>query len=193
MTTPILPRPTADEVIRAEKKFDEENGPTEWVLTQLFQKFPENNDSEEVIVKTKVLNALYSTYILAVKRVATHITNLGIDPDLRAGKPEIVDRIAKVQLQNGKTRNYFCFASKYCSWHNPMAYPIYDRNVEACLWCYRKQYGFAMFRRYGYDYPEFVRRVNAFRDFYGLTSFTDKQLDKFLFYLGYTLPSREQA
>ena len=141
MTTPILPRPTADEVIRAEKKFDEENGPTEWVLTQLFQKFPENNDSEEVIVKTKVLNALYSTYILAVKRVATHITNLGIDPDLRAGKPEIVDRIAKVQLQNGKTRNYFCFASKYCSWHNPMAYPIYDRNVEACLWCYRKQYG----------------------------------------------------
>ena len=32
---PFLPRPTADEVIRAEKTFDEENGPIEWILTQL--------------------------------------------------------------------------------------------------------------------------------------------------------------
>ena len=61
------------------------------------------------------------------------------------------------------------------------------------LVCFEDELGFAMFRRYGYDYPEFVRRVNAFRDFYGLTSFTYKQLDKFLYYLGYTLPSREQA
>ncbi len=61
----------------------------------------------------------------------------------------------------------------------PQAYPIYD-NVEACLSRYREHDGFATFHRYGYDHPEFVRRMNAFRDFYGLTSFTFKQLDKFL-------------
>jgi hypothetical protein len=87
-------------------------------------------------------------------------------------------------------RNNFSFASKYCHWHNPTAYPIYDGNVEACLWFYRKQDGFATFARDGYSYPEFVRRVNAFRDFYGLTSFTYKQLDKLLWYLGDTLLSR---
>ena len=191
MTRPVLPPPTADDVIRAEKKFDEEARPIEWVLTQLFQNFPENTDFGEVVVKTKVLNVLYSTQIRAVNIVAKHICSLTIDPDLRAGKPEIVDRIAKVHLSD-KIRNNFSFASKYCSWHNPEAYPIYDRNVEACLWYYKKQDGFATFRRDGYDYGEFVRRVYAFRDFYRLTSFTFKQLDKFLYYLGDTLLSAEK-
>jgi hypothetical protein len=193
MTTPILPRPTADEVIRAEKKFDEEYGPTEWVLTQLFQKFRENTDFGEVVVKTKVLNVLYAANVLAVNIVARHICSLAIDAALKAGNPEIVDKISKVQFSGDKIRHYFAFASKYCSWHNPTAYPIYDGNVEACLWCYKRQDGFATFARSGYGYPEFVRRVNAFRDFYGLASFSYKQLDKFLWSLGETVVSRAKA
>ena len=113
--------------------------------------------------------------------VAKHITDLGIDPNLKAGKAEIVDRIAEVRLRGGKIYHFFSFASKYCSRHNPTEYPLYDKNVEACLWYYRKQDSFDKFRRWGFDYPEFKRRVNAFRDFYGLTSFTFKQIDKFLF------------
>jgi hypothetical protein len=192
MACPILPRPTADDVIRAAKKFDEENGPTEWVLTQLFQKFPENTDFGEVVVKTKVLNALYAVHVLAVSKVARHICSLAIDADLKAGKAEIVDRIAKVQLSD-KIHNFFAFASKYCSWHNPTEYPIYDSNVEECLWCYKKQDRFAEFDRYGYDYPKFKGRVDAFRNFYGLSSTSYKQLDKFLWSLGDTLLSRAKA
>ena len=193
--------PTADRVRAACKQFDRDERAVEWVLTQLFQRFPENTDFDEVVVKTKVLNTLYSTHILAVNRVAKHITNLGIDPDLKAGKAEVVDRIAKVQLKD-KTRYNFSFASKYCNWHNPTAYPIYDGNVEACLWYYKKEGGsFAAalaergiaFPRYGYDYPEFVRIVNAFRDGYKLTSFTYKQLDKLLWSLGKALVSRGKA
>jgi hypothetical protein len=134
----VLPRPTADDVIRAEEKFDKDNRPLEWVLTQLFQKFPQNTAFEEVVLKTKVLNVLYSTQIRAVNIVARHICSLAIDPDLRAGKPEIVDRIAKVQLKDNVRYN-ISFASKYCNWHNPAAFPIYDGNVEACLWHYKKQ------------------------------------------------------
>jgi hypothetical protein len=203
MATPILPRPTADDVIRAEKKFDEENGPVEWVLRQLFEKFPENADFGEVVVKTKVLNVLYGLPILAVNVVAKHITDLVIDPDLKAGKAEIVDRIAKVQLKGGRIRHFFSFASKYCSWHNPTEYPLYDKNVDACLWYYREQDNFDKFPRipgcplnsapYGCDYPEFKRRVGAFRDFYRLTSFNYKQLDKLLWSLGDTLLSGGKA
>ena len=146
-------------------------------------------------MKTKVLNVLYSTQIRAVKIVARHICSLAIDLDMRAGKPEIVDRIAKVQLKE-KTRSNISFASKYCHWHHPAAYPIYDGNVKACLWYYKKQGGsFAdtladrsiAFPQYGYDYVEFVRIVNAFRDAYKLTPFTYKQLDKLLWSLGDTL------
>ncbi|MBV9769622.1 MAG: hypothetical protein JOZ32_08630 [Bryobacterales bacterium] len=101
MATPILPRPTADEVIRAEKKFDQEARPIEWVLKQLFEKFPGNTDFGEVVVKTKVLNVLYSTQIRAVNIVARHISSLAIDADLNAGNPGIVDKIYKVQLSGG--------------------------------------------------------------------------------------------
>ena len=191
MAIQILPRPTTADVTKAGKKFDNENWPIEWTLTQLFQKFPANVDFAEVVVKTKVLNTLYSTQIRAVNIVARHIASLAIDPDLRAGRPEIVDKIAKVQLSN-MTRNNFSFASKYCSWHKATAYPIYDSKVEACLWHYKKQDGFTTFRRYDhYDYAEFVRRVSAFRDFYGLTSFNFKELDKFLYYQAALLPKRQ--
>lgn len=193
MASPILPRPTADDVVRAEKQFDEQEEPIEWVLTQLFQKCPENTDFREVVVKTKVLNVLYSTQVRAWNVVAKHICSLRIDADLKAGEPAIVDQIAKVELQDGKIRNYFSFASKYCNWHNPTAYPIYDGNVEACLWCYKKQDGFTTFSRSGYGYVEFKRRVDAFRDFYDLSAFTYKQLDKFLCSLGDTLVARAKA
>lgn len=103
MASPILPRPTVDDITRAEKKFDEDNEPIEWTLTQLFQKFPENTDFGEVVVKTKVLNVLYTTQIRAVNIVARHICSLAIDPDLRAGKTGIVDQVAEVQLKD-KTR-----------------------------------------------------------------------------------------
>ena len=197
----VLPWPTADDVIKAEKKFDEENEPIEWVLTQLFQKFPKNIDFGEVVVKTKVLNILYSTQIRAVNKVAKHICSLEIDTELKAGKVEIVDQIANVQLED-KTIHFVSFASKYCNWHNPMAYPIYDGNVEACLWHYKKQGGcFAdalvergiAFSRDGYDFAEFVRIVNAFRDGCKLTPFTYKQLDKLLWSLGDALLSRGKA
>jgi hypothetical protein len=180
----VLPRPTADEVIEAEKIFDEENGPTEWLLTQLLQRFPNNTDLNEVALKTKVLNLLYNTQIRAVNVVASHITGLvGIDSSLSAGSPDAVDLIAKVKFGE-KERNNFSFASKYCNWHNPTAYPIYDANVEACLWRYKRQDGFAKYPREGYRYPDFFKIVTAFRSFYGLDSFTFKQLDKYLWRQG---------
>jgi len=181
--TRVLPCPTADEVIAAEKIFDEENGPAEWLLTQLFQRFPNNTDLNEVALKTKVLNLLYNTQIRAVNIVASHIIGLGIDSSLSDGSPDAVDLIAKVRFGD-KERNNFSFASKYCNWHNPTAYPIYDVNVEACLWRYKKQDGFAKYPREGYQYPDFLNIVTAFRNFYGLDSFTFKQLDKYLWYQG---------
>ena len=145
---------------------------------------------------------MYTTQIRAVNIVARHICALGIDPDLSAGKAEIVDRIARIQLKD-KTRYNVSFASKYCNWHNSTAYPIYDGHVEACLWHYKNQEGSSFaaaraersvaFPRYGYDYAGFVRIVNAFRDAYNLTSFTYKQLDKFLWSLGETLLNKSMT
>jgi hypothetical protein len=181
MASLILPRPTADELINAEKEFNHKYHAVEWTLTQLFREFPANANFDVVAVKVKVLNVLYGTQVRAVNIVAQHIVDLGVDPHLRAGEPESVDRIARVQLKD-KVRIFFSFATKYCSWHNPDAYPIYDSYAEAALWYYKKRDSFATFSRDGYG--EYVRRVNAFRDFYGLTAFNFKQIDKLLYSLG---------
>ncbi|HEY6347054.1 MAG TPA: hypothetical protein VIY49_36655 [Bryobacteraceae bacterium] len=149
---------------------------------ELLTQFPNNTEISHVLLKALALNKLYSTRVLDkdIERLARHIAGLCIDPLLRKGRPGAVDLIWNCDDLN---RRYFSFASKYCSWHNPAAYPIYDSYVEECLWRYKRQDGFTEYGREGYRYPDFVRIVSAFRQFYGLTvSFKD--LDKFLWSTG---------
>jgi vacuolar-type H+-ATPase subunit C/Vma6 len=83
-------------------------------------------------------------------------------------------------------RQYLSFASKFCSWHNPTAYPIYDGNVRECLSSYQKQDSFAQFRNKEdlYYYQKLFDAVLAFSSHYGLNSLTFKQLDKFMYRVG---------
>jgi hypothetical protein len=177
--------PTADRVLAACEQFDQDERPTEWVLTQLFQKFPENTDFDEVVVKTKVLNILYSTQIRAVNEVARHICNLAIDPDLRAGKPGIVDRIAVVTMSaTGKKRRNYSFASKYCSWHNQRSYPIWDSRVRAYLtWLRQRPEGRFLVKNPDSwtEYAEFVDMINNLRKLDTLGECSFKEIDKFLY------------
>ncbi len=54
-------------------------------IINLFEKFPENKNLEDILLKTTVINDLYSTNIYATFRMATHIQNLQIDDSLKAG------------------------------------------------------------------------------------------------------------
>src|SRR5206468_1151652 len=105
-----------------------------------------NTSLEDILLKVVALNDLYRTGILATYRVAEHIFQLNIDPLLEAGQSEAVARIARVQLGT-VARNNYSFATKYCAWHNPDAYPIYDSYVDNLLWGYKKQDQFDTFQR----------------------------------------------
>ena len=177
-----LRTPCAEIVVAAAARFDADNIVIENALKKLFGLFPSNSDPSEVLLKVVTLNRLYSTRILAVGTVAEHISRNApyIDSEIANGSPEVVEFISKVTIGN-RTWNFFSFASKYCSWHNPFAYPIYDTNVEACLWAYKKQDGFRDFPRSGlWTYRSFSSIVSEFRKFYGLESFSFKEIDKFL-------------
>jgi hypothetical protein len=95
-----------------------------------------------------------------------------------------VDRIAKVTIRSsGKVRYNYSFATKYCSWHNPEAYPIWDSRVDRYLWTLQKQEHFARSFSTNADlwgYPKFRTVMEEFRDCYGLGSFSFKDTDKFL-------------
>jgi len=187
-----LPEPTADEVRKAIDKFDAENEPVEWTLHQIFSRYPENKEFLHTSIKTRVLNTLYSTQIRAVNLVASHIAGLiDLDSQLAAGSPLAVDSVANLEIK-GRKFCFFSFASKYCSFHRPEMYPIYDSRADACLWHYKKRYPFAEYHRQGFvDYRDFVRVVSAFREHYGLCEFDFKQLDKYLYVQGSLLFSEE--
>lgn len=180
----MLPRPTV-ELVEAEcKAFDLENWLAEEALGQLRAQFPLNTDIRHVLLKVLVLNKLYGTMIrdIEVETVAKHIVGLGIDPLLAQGSLQAVTLITDCP----NVRQYLSFASKFCSWHNPTAYPIYDGNVRECLSSYQKQDSFAQFRNKEdlYYYQKLFDAVLAFSSHYGLNSLTFKQLDKFMYRVG---------
>jgi hypothetical protein len=189
-----LQTPTVERIQAACEKFDHDNELTEQALTELFRQYPRNDDPRHVLLKVVAINSLYHTSIFAVETVARHIHANGkeIDAALAAGSPEVVNQIAKATIQ-GRKYNFFSFATKYCSWHNPSAYPIYDARVDHYLCLLQQQTPFSGFHHADlWDYPKFRNVMIAFRATHRLTDFTFKEIDKFLWIEGApppTLPS----
>lgn len=169
------------------RRFDEgRDGLVDKALLELFRAFPENARLEHILLKVLGLNALYSTGIIAVPPVAKHILRLDIDTRLVEGAPELVNDIARTPTGDGKIRRNYSFATKYCSWHVPDAYPIFDSIVGKLISEYQRLDEFsAFFWQYELsDYLRFKHTVEAFREHYGLTDFSFKELDKFLWLYG---------
>src|SRR5712672_760122 len=139
MTRPVLlppiPRPSATEVQKHLALWHAGNNEKlDSALRTLFEAMPHNTDVGEVAVKLAALNGLYATNILAVVQVATHIADLGIDARLAepAIDASLIEEIATVSIK-GKVRRNYSFATKYCAFHRPDLYPIYDSVVDRVL------------------------------------------------------------
>jgi hypothetical protein len=164
----------------------------EETLSELFGKYPDNRSLRDVLIKATILNSLYSTNIFAIVRVAEHIVQKNIDAKLRDGSPELVDEIARIEIRE-ETRNNYSFATKYCHWHQPELYPIYDSYVDNLLWRYRKQDGFMTFTQAELrQYPRYKQIIEGFKDHYGLLQFKFKELDKFLWVYGRELAGNKR-
>jgi len=186
----MLPEPTIDLVQKECAKFDEDlfTKLGEEALAQLLAQFPRNEKASHVLLKVIALDQRYSTRInyVDIDHFAHHIANVGIDEHIDQGSPCAVELI----FDCPPLPKYYSFATKFCSWHNPTAYPIYDHYVDECLWAYKKQDQFFEFHRQDlYAYEEFVKIVSAFRNHYGLNSLTFRNLDKFLWLTGKQLLS----
>lgn len=185
--TDTVYEPTLDRVLAACQEFDEQNGVMEQALTELFGKYPRNDSNPHILLKVTALNALYSTRILALEDMARHIYEHGteVDSALALGSPEIVDTIARVTISStGKERCNYSFASKFCSWHKPDSYPIWDSRVNAYLtWLKKRPTGsFILNTPDNWTrYREFMGVINNLRKVYGLGALSFKQIDKFLY------------
>lgn len=183
-----IPRPSGDEVIKYLRLWDnlESYRFQEEALDKLFfVTYPSNVLMEDVLVKVSTLNDFYSTNIFAAYKVAKHIIYLNIDERLNNGDITLVDDIAKIEMDNGNIKNFYSFATKYCSHHKPLDFPIYDSFVDTLLKYFRDTDNFYEFKNDDLkDYVRFKNILIEFRRYYGLEQFNLKEIDKYLWLLG---------
>ncbi len=145
---------------------------------------PENTEMSDILLKVATLNDFYSTNIFSVYPVAKRILSLNIDARLEAGDVSLVSDVQKVTI-NGVKKNFYSFATKYCSHHKPLDYPIYDSYVEKVLCYFRDRDKFMSFKTPELkDYAKFKEALLAFRSFYGLCRYNLKEIDKYMWQLG---------
>ena len=181
-----VPAPTVDEVNYWLKVWDEleDYSAQETAVNRVFRDYSSNSVLENILIKCSVLNDFYSTNIFKIYPVAKHILALNIDERLKRGDPTLVDEIAINEI-GGKTKYFYSFASKYCSHHNQLNFPIYDSYVHKVLVYFKKVDMFFDFNESDLKvYPKFKNILIQFRAFYKLEQFNLKELDKFLWQFG---------
>ncbi|EKD44523.1 MAG: 30S ribosomal protein S17 [uncultured bacterium (gcode 4)] len=103
-------------------------------------KFIENNrfgsTKENILIKLCIINQLYSTNIHYPVNLANHIFKYGTELDslIKAWDVKAIDIFRDCEITTswwkGKTMNFYSFATKYCSFHNPEKYPKFDSLIE---------------------------------------------------------------
>ena len=182
-----IPKPTNEEVDYWLKAWDSLPDYTvqEEAINEPFQgQYNSNKSLKNIIIKCSVLNDFYSTNIFKVYPVACHILELDIDKRLKQGDISLVNEIANNKIAN-KEKNFYSFASKYCSHHNQEEYPIYDSYVDQMLRHFRNVDRFVDFDNEDLkDYKKFKNILLDFRKFYKLDKYSLKELDKYLWQAG---------
>ena len=186
-TTVEVPTPSNEEVSLWLKEWDalEDYTEQEAAINDLFQKTYKANDNiRNILIKCSVLNDFYSTNIFKVFPVARHIQSIDrIDEGLANGDLQLVNEIAMNNIA-GKDKNFYSFATKFCSHHNQEDYPIYDSYVDEMLRHFRKKDHFAKFKNEELkDYSRFKEILLEFTKFYDLDC-SLKDLDRYLWQAG---------
>jgi len=108
------------------------------VLQPLFKTKPRNSDAAHVLEKVVALNTLYRTGILDIYRMSSFIHRRGreLDRCLRNGDARAIATIRKghgIRRRGHKEIDFYSFATKYCHWHRPDEFPMYDWYVDVAL------------------------------------------------------------
>lgn len=185
-----LPTPTSELVEQSLSEWknskEEPKYPVqEDALNFLFEKAcPKHDDLLQIIIKVSALNDFYSTNIFDTYSVATHIRSVrDVKERLERGDLSLVNELACVKI-GGRDRNFYSFASKYCSHHKPDSYPIYDYYVATVLMYYRDKSRFFGFTREDLrKYGTFVEVIKEFKTHYKLDN-SLREIDLFLWRTG---------
>lgn len=188
MEKSLPPKPSFSEVNKYLNEWKNLEGYTsqEEALNKLFlELLPGNSEIADILLKASCLNDFYSTRIFAIYPVAKCILSIkDLDKRLKSGDIKLVRELGSVKI--GDTKRYFySFATKYCSHHNPIAFPIYDSYVERVLLYFNEVDKFSSFKKKDLkNYRKFKGILLDFQRYYKLERFNLKEIDRYLWLLG---------
>ena len=146
-----------------------------------------------------MLNLFYSTGIQATNKMSENILSIkDIDKRLSIGDKSLIPEIATLTF-DGKERFNYSFATKYCAYHQPDKFPIYDSIVAMTFtsffekgllpkykFCNRKSTVEEAYTKGEYatklkNYDFFVEVYDYFMDLYDLKgNFTYREIDSYI-------------
>ena len=181
--------PSTEEVKKYLKQWEdeEEYRDSEKSLSKLFLN-SSNNSLDEIIVKVCALDVVFSAQVGRwFFDVSKHIKNYDFDTKFK-DKEFDVNKFAIIEvkdIKNDKTknRNFYSFATKYCSHHNSEDYPIYDFYVDEVLQYFMGE-KLNLKKTSLKKYPIFVDTLKVFREEYHLEVFKLREIDKYIWLLG---------
>jgi len=161
---------------------------TEEALRNLFKGCHANNkDGSDVLVKVYALNNAFNVFMLSQVRMAKHITNENIDDGLRLGDLAIIDKIRSghgIRNRHGTEINFYSFATKYCSFHEPDKYPLFDSNVKRALIYFKTNCSKEFILNNNFrEYKDFRSTIENFQKVFGLQK-SFRNIDKYLYLVG---------
>lgn len=169
-------------------------------LRRLHERYP-GFTLDACMVKVATVNALYSTYVLAVSQMAEHVHHVFGRKEFQLITKEnsttLVETIADLKLapqvdrdldpddppphRRPRERQFRSFASKFCAFFvNAELFPIYDEAAREAM-----KYHLA---RHELDsattYIAFVKNIDALRVKYGLQANGYREIDRYLWLRG---------
>lgn len=156
-------------------------------IKAVVDQFWSNRSYSNIRIKVDIINGIFNTAIRDTFGVARQIYERvrRVDSRLAAGDVHLIAEIARYEQPNGRIRINFSFATKFCHFHHPESYPIYDRFVAQSLLCYRRAPDFDFFREGDLkEYQSFVKVNFAFWEVYGLQRLPVGVVDRFLWATG---------
>lgn len=169
-------------------------------IINLFNLYPKNTDMDVVLVKIATLDKFYSTNIRKPYKLAKHIISIkDMDNKLEKNDLSLVDDVANAKYYD---KVLYSFASKYCSFHKPTVYPIYDSNARVALQYFyrsiRDENGnsvlpaeifenIALGKNNNHNYLNYVNAIKVFIDTFDLKvngEYDYKMIDAYLWKIG---------
>jgi hypothetical protein len=149
-----------------------------------FRANTENTKVQDILLKIREVRDDELTELEGEDAMAQHILNLKIDDALESSDKQVVMDIAQITYR-GEPRNFYAFASRFCCYHYPAVYPIYNPTIDQVLRVYYKRTRATVLpENLLTDYPSFSNLMEEYKDNFHLPLRHYWELDKFIWAYG---------